>query len=412
MRLAVVLATLAATAGLAYRAFQDELALRAAVTTSRQTIDLADRAITTTADLRAALHAYVAPGQAAQVWLSRSGELVADLQSALASLAGTDGAPLAPESMTRLVAAEKRARAFVRDNQELLAADVVFSESRDHFEAIRQQLAGVRERAMTDTDAREAALRREQALLAGGIVAAWLLCALMLVPVAAAPVPMPAPVSPEPDAVDDMHLVAPPPPPLATPEPIAVKPAPLPPVPRLPEAAQVCADFARASDGAQIGGLLVRAADVLDATGLIVWVASADAGALVPAASCGYDERMLTRIGSLPRSAENLTAAAFRDGARRTSSARSGAPAAIAVPLVGPNGPIGVLSGEIRHVERVGETTAAIASIFAAQLATLVSSMPPAEPAEPAEPLEPSEPSEPTEPTEPAGPGESASPAR
>lgn len=387
MRLAVVLATLAATAGLGYRAFQDELALRTAVSTSRQITDLADRAITITADLRAALHAYVAPGQASQFWLSRSGGLVEELQAALAEL-GTEGTPLARESMTRLVAAEKRARTFVGDNQALLAADVVFTESRDHVEAIRLQLASARDRALADADARENALRREQALLVGAIVAAWLLCALVLVPVAAAPAPLPAATSVEPDPADNLRLVQPPTP-VPTPEPVVVKAVPPPPVPRLPEAAQVCADLARASDGAQIGGLLVRAADVLDAAGLIVWVATADASALVPAASCGYNEQMLARIGSLPRTSENLTAAAFRAGARRTSGARDGAPAAIAVPLIGPNGAIGVLSGEIRYVERVGETTSAMASIFAAQLATLVGSMPAPDAAESPEPSEP-----------------------
>lgn len=380
MRLAVVLATLAATAGLAYRAYQDEVALQGTAAAARQTVDLADHAIATTGDLRAALHAYVAPGQASQFWLSRSGGLIEELQTGLAALAATEGAeaPLAADSMTKLVAAEKRARAFVRDNQELLAADIVYNEGRDQLDAIRLQAAGARDRAVANGLARERVLRREQYILLGVILGAWLLCALVLVPAGTVDV-TPAPITESrAAAADDIPMVVAPAP-VVVPEPVVVKMPPPPPVPRLPEAAQLCGELARVSDGAQIAPLLKRAADVLDATGLIVWVASADGSALVPAASCGYDDRMIARVGSLPRNAENLTAAAFRDGARRTSAAHAGTPAAIAVPLIGPAGPIGVLSGEIRHVERVGETPSALASIFAAQFATLVSSMPAAE---------------------------------
>ncbi len=423
MRMAVVLAALALTAGLAYRAFQDEVALRQSTSASRHAFDLADRAQTTAADLRAALHAYVAPGQGSPFWVSRSTVLIEELQSALTSLAEMDpnDGPLAAVAVTKLVAGEKRARGFLRENQELLASDVVFTECRDQLDAIRLQIAGARDRVLAAGDAHEAGLRREQSIALGAILGAWALCALLLLPVPEAPMPLAVPASrPAKAAADDFPL-APfdyaqgspdpstgsgssraqsrdeqgrgAPPPVAAPEPVApLLPPPQPvvakmpalaPVPRLPEAAQLCGDLARVSDGDQIGPLLQRAADVLDATGLIVWVLSADASSLVPAASCGYDDRLLARVGALPLDAENLTAAAFRDGARRTTSASGGAPAAIAVPLVGPSGSIGVLSGEVRHVERIGETTSALASILAAQLATLVGSMPATEPAEP-----------------------------
>lgn len=397
MRLALVLLALVATAGLAYRAYQDELALQHSATTTRQAIDLADRALVTTADLRAAFHGYVAPGQSSAFWVPRSAMLIEELQGQLGELGDlrqaseqpraeskgatqTGGAPLASESMTRLLAADKRARAFVRDNQELLGADVVFTEIRDHVEAIRLQVGNVRDAVAGAADARAAAVRREQYFLLGGALGIWLLCALLLLPVAEVPAPMPMPLTVR-SEVDDIPLVKPidAPSQLETPLPaVVVKTPPAPPIPRLPEAAQLCVDFARASDGEQIASLLTRAADVLDATGLIVWVMSPDGKSLVPAASCGYDERMLARVGALPIDAQNLTAAAFRDGARRTTSAHSGAPAALAAPLVGPSGAIGVLSGEVRNVERVGETTSALASIFAAQLATIVGAMPPA----------------------------------
>lgn len=398
MRLAIVLLVLMATAGLGYRAYQDELALRQNAGTARQAVDLADRTLTAAADLRAALHAYVAPGQGSPFWVSRSGVLVEELQTGLTSLSSIDpnGNPIAAEAMTKLVAAEKRARGFLRDNQELLASDVVFTECRDQLDAVRLQIAGARDRVLAATDSRDATLRREQYILLGATLASWFICTLLLMPTGQAaephivrvperpietdiPLTAPQPMAPQP--------VAPPPP---APVAVVTKMPPPPPVPKLPEAAQVCVDMARVSNAEQIAPLLKRAADVLDATGLIVWVTSADGKSLVPVASCGYDARVIERVGSLPLDGENLTSAAFRDAARRTTAARNGAAAAIAVPLVGPAGSIGVLSGEVRSVERVGETTSSIASIFGAQLATLVGSMPPAE-AEPEGEPEPTE---------------------
>ena len=83
----------------------------------------------------------------------------------------------------------------------------------------------------------------------------------------------------------------------------------------LAEAAAVCVDLARLSDSGEISKLLERAAAVLNASGIVVWMASENRAELFPAAAAGYDDRLFSRIGSIPRDASNLTAAAFRDGA-------------------------------------------------------------------------------------------------
>jgi hypothetical protein len=124
----------------------------------------------------------------------------------------------------------------------------------------------------------------------------------------------------------------------------------------------------------------------LDANGVIVWIASNDGTALSPVASHGFDSKMVSRIGRIPRDSHNLTAAAFRDNIPRVSAVTPTAPAALAVALCGPTGPVGVLSVELKSGVPADEGRVALARIFAAQLATLaqpINSAPVAAPAPP-----------------------------
>jgi hypothetical protein len=139
----------------------------------------------------------------------------------------------------------------------------------------------------------------------------------------------------------------------------------------------VCTDLARVAQTNEISGLLERAAQVLDATGVVVWMSSQDRSELFPAASAGYDDRMLARIGSIPRGAANVTAAAFRDAAAKSSPGLGPSAAALAVPLLTPLGPAGVFSAELRESTEVDPQRMALAAIFAAQLASLLGSMAP-----------------------------------
>jgi hypothetical protein len=141
------------------------------------------------------------------------------------------------------------------------------------------------------------------------------------------------------------------------------------------DAAAVCTDLGRVSQSIEITALLERAAKVLNASGAVVWMATPDRHEMYPAASAGYDERLLMRIGAIKRDANNVTAAALRDGASRTSPKAANSSAALAVPLMTPLGPVGVFSAEIKEVAIVDETRLAVATIFAAQLASLLGSM-------------------------------------
>jgi transcriptional regulator with XRE-family HTH domain len=134
-------------------------------------------------------------------------------------------------------------------------------------------------------------------------------------------------------------------------------------------AARVCADLARVTDVADLKALLARAADVVGATGAMVWLWDAGTGRLRPALAHGYADEVLKRVAPLGRDADNATAAVFRSA--ETAVVRSGsAPnGAVVAPLVGPVGPVGVLALEVGERASSDEL---VPAIFAAQLAVLV----------------------------------------
>ena len=71
-----------------------------------------------------------------------------------------------------------------------------------------------------------------------------------------------------------------------------------------------------------------------------------------------------------------MTAAAFRENTPRISAGTDTTPAALAVSLCGPSGPVGVLSVELQGGVPADEGRVALATIFAAQLSTLAAPVP------------------------------------
>jgi len=125
-------------------------------------------------------------------------------------------------------------------------------------------------------------------------------------------------------------------------------------------------------DADELRDALGRAARLLDASGVIVWVTDSGGKALKPLLTYGYPEEALRRIPTLPRDQDNATAAAWRDAVTQVVDATDTAPGAIAVPLLVPQGCIGVLAAEIRHGREAATATRALAQIVAAQLAVLI----------------------------------------
>jgi GAF domain-containing protein len=137
-------------------------------------------------------------------------------------------------------------------------------------------------------------------------------------------------------------------------------------------AADLCVELARVNDTQQIPSLLDRAAQVLDASGIVVWIADPDGRELVPTVAHGYPAAAIARVGAIPTDADNATAAAFRETRVRTVNSDALTGGAIVAPLVTPGGCVGVMAAEVRHERERSEEVRAIAAIVAAQLATLI----------------------------------------
>ena len=419
LRFVIALVALVALGAAGYRIFQHEQQLANDTRALTTGANAGDVAIETVGEIKGALHAYVAPGQGLPFWSARAGVLLDKLRGSLLDLdraASAVGQPITEtlDLSDRLAAAEQRAREHVRSGQPLLAGEAIFTDARDLLDAIRVQVARARGLLNQTAEARVTATRRDEVILAAGATGIAALALLILVPPststdsASAPSPSVTAASRSTREPEEYARVVPPPkatpvsssPTTASP----TSPARMPPtVPvarpasathaaakpamkpaaesaaavlsapgRWPDAAALCSDIARVSDSAQIGTLLARAASLLNASGIVVWMASDARDSLGPAVATGYDERLIARLGSIPRDDENLTARAFRESASKTSKGKHGSAAALAVPLLAPGGAVGVLSAEFRDAQDVDPQQLAIATIVAAQLSMLL----------------------------------------
>jgi hypothetical protein len=381
-RIAVLIVGLLLTIGAGYRAVDDDASLER----ERRDAATADAAVVKTSelllDIRASLHAYVAPGQGLPFWAKRAQENIDNLHQSLVALDGL-AAPAGrslSESLDgsdQLKAAEQRARTHVSRGELQLAGDVIFTEVRDLLAAATDQVDSVRTDLKRHHDQRTAAIRAEQLMLVGGTLALWILIALFL-----APTPAIATAKDPAEWRSELKetLAKPAPTPAAlVPAPVVVPQAPIQAgvaVASVREVSEICADLSALSDPGALEGTLARVSSVLDATGLIVWLASNDGGSLTPVATHGFDPALVARIGRISRDSANLTASAFRENSPRISTPTTTAPAALAVAMCGPTGPAGVLSIELKAGQTVDEAKVALASIVAAQLATLTMPIP------------------------------------
>jgi hypothetical protein len=153
-------------------------------------------------------------------------------------------------------------------------------------------------------------------------------------------------------------------------------PEPQPPSPQpvidLDRVASLCRELARVPDTQALPALLERTAAVLDASGLVVWIADPDGRELSPILIHGYPPSLATRLGTIGKDAANVTASAFRTGLLQTVKGDAISEGAIAVPLVAASGCVGVMAAEMKNGGEQQGPLLAAASIVASQLATLV----------------------------------------
>jgi hypothetical protein len=140
----------------------------------------------------------------------------------------------------------------------------------------------------------------------------------------------------------------------------------------LTDAAGLCVDLARVLDSRDVPALFERAARILGAKGLVLWVADSSGALLRPSLSHGYSEKVLARMNGLQMDGDNATALAFRSMQAQIVGASSPAGAgALAVPLMTATGCVGVLSAEVKK-GKPGSDTLSVAQMIAAQFSALV----------------------------------------
>ena len=350
-------------------------------------------AIRQTFDLRSAQQGYVSQGQSEKAWIPKVTAAAAAMRE---SLTGVQAVTTAASSRVALDGAlqalhefdqmDRRAREYLAENQKQLASDLIFSDGLDATDEIVTALEQARYMEAQDAAAALASGRREQLLFSSAAAAIALLVVVLLTPApreerAEAPSPAAveveveefqfrplsrsetaiaaAPAVPQ-DAVDEIPQAEPP------------KPPPPDLAPDIQTIAGVCQELARLADTTGLPALLARAATAMDASGVMLWVADPDGQELTAIAAHGYPPHILSRVGTIKKDTENVTAAAFRTGLLQTLRGDATAPAAIAAPLVNPSGCIGVMSAEVGHENGRQPARLALATIVAAQLATLV----------------------------------------
>jgi hypothetical protein len=148
--------------------------------------------------------------------------------------------------------------------------------------------------------------------------------------------------------------------------------------PLLEGAAEICTAFGAAQERSQLASALARAADLMEARGLIVWIGDAEREALRPVIAHGYADHTLARMAVIPRTADNAAAAAYRTGELQIARARhDGTPGAVVAPMLAPDGCIGALTAEVKAGSELSLPLQALARLCAAQL-TAVFALPPA----------------------------------
>jgi hypothetical protein len=377
VRLTLLFLSFAAVGYAAFFTWSSEQHLRLTDDSSRRFETTARAVSIGVVELRAAQQAYVAAGQGQDFWFARVTAIVKDLNDKLSTLKSGATVPEAVAAVDDAAGVlqdfgqmDKRARDYTRGRQLTLASDLVFT---DGFDLTRKAGDAI-ERAITaELTARDAVagdLRRDEVRALAGAAGAASLGLLLLLPTGRKPPePTVSIARPTPSVSAET---------LADLQDFGVATAPLPPVTTarssidLGGMAALCVDLARIQKTPALPALLDRAAVILRASGIVLWIADPDGRELTPIVVHGYSPQLASRFGTISRDAENVTASAYRTGLLQTMKGDAISNGAVAAPLVTAAGSVGVMAAELKNGGEQDHALLAATTIIAAQLATLV----------------------------------------
>jgi hypothetical protein len=189
VRLSILALLLVSALGAAVLTWDIERRMNDVLLAERDVDARVDRLMARAAALGAAQQAAVAPGQAHAEWLSRASTLLQQLYDDMTALrprtrSASAGAALDAfsDSLAAVAKADARAREHLRVDQELMAADVVFSEARQDIEGMLGTLRQLQEAERAAADEQRNALQVQALRVLAAASLTWLAGVLLLVP--------------------------------------------------------------------------------------------------------------------------------------------------------------------------------------------------------------------------------------
>ena len=323
-----------------------------------------DALLSSISTIASAQQAYTDYGRRDVASFTRVSLLVDRITTDAAGLRATRGSSVSSErleefwtALSALMGAESRARERLAAGDEGSAADAVLASARDHVNVLGSSLRAFRAAEVQSYQTARAAAARWSWVSLGIAGTLW---AVGLIAFA---------VWPRHETIDPVALEAPPqilepPAPVVSPG-MSID---------LTAAATLSTELSQLIDPASLPGLLEKAAAILGARGVIIWIGAG--GELFAVAAHGYDEALLKRIRPIARDADNATAAAWRGGELLTLPADAGGYGAVVAPLLGPSGCVGVLAAEVSADRDRDPSTQAVAMILASQFAGVLAAWP------------------------------------
>ncbi|MGH9253926.1 MAG: GAF domain-containing protein [Vicinamibacterales bacterium] len=305
---------------------------------------------------------YVAPGQLDEPWFERMSMLLEALNQELAIIGPALRSPDATaafatltDSVEALVAADERARENLSRGQDLMAADVIFSDGRNILDAITAKLHEAQRAERGGTRTELATLERQRWITLGLATLVWFGVVVSLIRGSA---------SGAADPVEPRRTIPLP----------ASRPAGAGSPVDLAAAAALCTDLSRVAEAAALSALLGRTASILDASGVTLWLGAGEQ--LFAVLGHGYTQETLARLGPVARDADNAVARVWRTSRLATVAGAGTAGGAVVAPMFGPGGCIGVLAVESRQAREPDPALQAVAAMIAAQVATAIAAWP------------------------------------
>ncbi|HSK11027.1 MAG TPA: hypothetical protein VK911_15700 [Vicinamibacterales bacterium] len=415
LRLALVLLAVTALAGVGCLVYEAERRAEGVRQGQRDLQRDVARLQAVLGDMRAAHPAYVARAQDQEFWTAKVDGLLRDLGAGVNGLKRSGMTPTASqelataaEAVTALRAHDNRLKDLVRQERAAEASRLVFADASALATTASVALSQALVAEGHAADAAVERLRRLQLYALGGAALLALVAMLLLAPVPAAAPPdeADAPHPPGDSAATrlfnspleldslgksgfdldfrDAGAAVVTPPVAAAParstspgETVAVESTAPPAIEastttQLEETARVCTELAQVADTDHLRQLLGRAASLLHASGIVVWLGGINGASLRPAFSHGYSEQALARMQAIGREDENAVSAAFRTGRVQAVRADERGTSAVVAPLLAPLGCLGAMAVELGDGVEQDDALHAVAQLVAAQLATLM----------------------------------------